>query len=430
MCMIKVVIMAGGKGTRIRNEVKHIPKPMIDICGKPLLERQLEWLISQGINEVTIIVGYLGHLIIDHFKTGEKLGISIKYITEIEPLGTFGGLYYIRRESNQTILLINGDIMLDIDIQRLLNHHKNKNAEITLLTHPNDHPFDSALISTDENGRIVKWINKEDVRCDYKNRVNAGIHVIESNTLDFMLDNKYPVNMDLDRDFLKPNIQKYKIFSYDTPEYVKDIGTPDRYHRVQEDFHKGLTNKKNLTQKQRAIFLDRDGTVIKYKGFITKPEQIELIEGAAKAIRGINESGRLAILVTNQPVIARGECTVEELLEIHNRIERLLGEKGAFIDDVYYCPHHPDKGFPGERLEYKIDCECRKPKPGLIYQAAERYNIDIAESIMIGDSVSDIEAGKRAGCMTGYIGDVEFLGDVVPDYVGENLVDITERILS
>ena len=110
----------------------------------------------------------------------------------------------------------------------------------------------------------------------------------------------------------------------------------------------------------------------------------------------INKSGFLAIVVSNQPVIARGECTFEELENIHNKMETELGKAGAFIDAIYYCPHHPDKGFDGERIEYKGECQCRKPKPGLLLQAAKEWNIDLSQSYMIGDSERDAEAGKNA----------------------------------
>lgn len=132
-------------------------------------------------------------------------------------------------------------------------------------------------------------------------------------------------------------------------------------------------------------------------GFITKPERFELIPGAAEAIKLINKSGYLAIVVTNQPVIARGDCTFEELQTIHDKMETELGKAGAFVDAIYVCPHHTDKGFEGERPEYKCDCQCRKPRPGLLLQAAQDFNIDLSESYMIGDSHRDVEAGNNAG---------------------------------
>ena len=427
---LKVVIMAGGKGTRISSINESVPKPLIDICGKPLLERQIDWLKKEGVKEVTLVVGHLGNIICKYFGNGKSFGISIKYVVEEDPLGTAGALFYFRK-SNKPILLINGDIMVDLDLKKLIKYHRDKNSDITLVTHPNNHPYDSALIETNDDSRIIGWLNKEDSRCDYKNRVNAGIHIIEPKTLRIMGDMDRPKKMDLDREFLKPNICNFKIFAYDTPEYIKDMGTPSRYKAVCDDYDMNLIAIKNLENNQKAIFLDRDGTINKHKEFITKPDQIELIEGSAEAIKKINEAGYLAVLITNQPVLARGECSIEQLGDIHKRLERLLGENGAYLDDILFCPHHPDKGFDGERLEYKIECTCRKPKPGLIYEAAKKYNIDLAKSFMIGDSFTDLVAGESAGCKTGFIYSTYKKESelIKADFKGENLKEIIDKIL-
>ena len=148
---------------------------------------------------------------------------------------------------------------------------------------------------------------------------------------------------------------------------------------------------------QPAIFLDRDGTLNFDYGWITSPAKIELLPGAGEAVRLINNQGYLAVLVTNQPVIARGECTIEELAAIHQKLESLLAKEGARLDAIYYCPHHPDAGFPGERPEYKIRCDCRKPAPGLLAAAARDLAIDVSRSWMIGDSERDLGAAAAFG---------------------------------
>jgi D,D-heptose 1,7-bisphosphate phosphatase len=204
--------------------------------------------------------------------------------------------------------------------------------------------------------------------------------------------------IDLDREILKPLVDEGHIFAYHTPEYIKDAGTPERYRLVSEDIERGLVSRKNLSVKQRAVFLDRDGTINRLNGFVTGPEEFTLLEGAAEAIGHINKLGYLAIVITNQPVIARGEASLEDLEMIHNKMESELGKAGSYIDDIFFCPHHPDKGFPGERPEYKIDCGCRKPKPGLILKAAGKYNIDLSQSYMVGDDMRDVNAGLAAGC--------------------------------
>ena len=232
------------------------------------------------------------------------------------------------------------------------------------------------------------------------------------------------VKVDLDRQILKPLCGTGTMYCYDSPEYVKDMGTPERFHSVERDFINGIVQSKNLKNKQKAIFLDRDGTINKYVGFLRKIDEFELLPGVEEAIKKINESGYLAIVVTNQPVIARGEVTVEELNEIHKKLETELGYEGAYIDGLYYCPHHPHKGYEGEIPELKIDCECRKPKPGMLLKAAEDFNIDLSQSWMIGDGENDVKAGKAAGCKTALIGQEDFGQDVTVDNIKE-FVELT-----
>lgn len=401
---MKIVIMAGGKGTRIAEVNSQVPKPMIPIDGKPILEYQLNTLKTQGYMDIILVIGHLGHVIKKYFGDGSKIGIKIEYITENQPLGTAGALYYLKDLIKEDFLLLNGDIIFDVDIKRFCDYHVKHNAIATILTHPNGHPYDSGIIIADENGQVMKWLHKEEERTWYKNRVNAGLHMLSPRIFDrFDILKK----CDLDRDILKPLISDGELCVYDSPEYIKDMGTPDRYYSVIQDINLGKVKAKNLSEKQKAIFLDRDGTINKYVGFLTNIDDFRLLPGATDAIRQINESGYLAIVVTNQPVIARGEVSLAELNEIHNKMETLLGQGGAYIDDIFYCPHHPDRGFEGERSEYKTECECRKPKPGMLMQAAEKYNIDLKESWMIGDSISDMQAGESAGCKVLLIGDAE-----------------------
>lgn len=394
---MQAVIMAGGKGTRIASIASDIPKPMIPVCDKPILQYEIECLKRQGITDIFLIIGHIGHVIKEYFGDGSGFGVNIRYINEEKPLGTAGALFYLKDEIRDDFLLINGDIIFDVNFERFYEFHKLHGGVATILTHPNSHPYDSGIVITDSNSVVIQWLHKEDERLYYKNRVNAGIHMLSPKVFDMFTEVK---KTDLDREILKALIPNGMLVAYDSPEYVKDMGTPDRYYMVVDDIKSGRVYAKNLKNKQKAIFLDRDGTINKYKEFITNVDDLELIDGVAENIKRINDSGYLAIVITNQPVIARGECTLEELDTIHMKLETLLGEKGAYIDDLFYCPHHPDRGFEGERIEYKIECSCRKPKPGLILQAAEKYNIDLSQSWMIGDSDNDIKAGEAAGCRT------------------------------
>ena len=233
--------------------------------------------------------------------------------------------------------------------------------------------------------------------------------------------------VDLDRQILKPLAGTGKLFAYSSPEYVRDMGTPERYRAVCRDYESGLVRRRNLSHPQKAVFLDRDGTLNRYIGFLRNADEFELLPGVEDAIRRINASGFLAIVATNQPIIARGEVMAVQLDEIHSKMETLLGRSGAYIDGLYYCPHHPDGGFEGEVPELKIQCGCRKPKPGMLYQAAEEFHIDLAASLMVGDSINDIQCGISAGCSTVLIGkNSQYFGQ---DYTASSLSEAVHIIL-
>lgn len=406
---MKAVIMAGGRGTRIASLAGDIPKPMVEIEGIPVLEREIYCLRDQGFTEIVLTVSHRKEVIIDYFgdgsivskATGKPFGVNIEYFIEETPLGNAGALFQMKDKLTEDFLLLNADALFDVDFNRMVGFHKKHGGLVTLFTHPNSHPYDSDLIIANEDGTVEKWLAKEEERPRYyKNRVNAGLHVINPQILNQEISTP---RIDLDRQLLKPLAGTGKMMCYDSPEYVKDMGTPERYMAVCEDFKKGIVSGKNLHEKQKAVFLDRDGTINKYVGFLRNIDEFELIDGVGEAIKKINTKGYLAIVITNQPVIARGEVTFEELQQIHNKMETLLGYEGAYLDAIYFCPHHPHNGYEGEVREFKTECDCRKPKPGMLFQAAKDYNIDLSRSWMIGDSENDIEAGKNAGCKTGLL---------------------------
>lgn len=409
--------MAGGYGKRAQSIDPTIPKPLIKVGDKPILQWEIECLVKQGYKDIILTVSYMAEKILSYFGNGSSFNCHIEYFVEDVPLGNAGALLKLWESGtlNGDFLLLNADSMFDIDFDRFVSFHREKGALVSLFVHPNNHPFDSGLIIADKEGCVIKWLAKEDSRPQYyHNCVNAGIHILNTSVIENAgidpdlvgtkdTDGRI-IKVDLDRQIIKPLCKKGgNIFAYSSPEYVKDMGTPERFEQVKKDLVTGKVSSKNLKKKQKAIFLDRDGVINKYVGFLKDIDDFELLPGVAEAIRHINDSGYLCIVVSNQPVIARGQITVGELDMIHKKMETLLGNEGAYLDAIYYCPHHPDKGFEGEIPELKIDCDCRKPKPGMLLKAAGQYNIDLSQSWMIGDSWRDIKAGGAAGCKTIYV---------------------------
>ena len=431
---MKAVIQAGGKGTRISEITGDvIPKPMLEISGYPILYHQMMNLKKNGITDITVISGHLGNVLKDYFGDGKQFGLNISYVEEDpqKPLGTAGSLYFLKDKLKENFVFLLADVFIDIDFEKMEQYHIANNADVTLLTHPNGHPFDSDLVV--EEGGVVKafdYKSNDRTTYNYKNLVNAGVMIFSPSVFKYLTElRKY----NYEKDIIVPLINEGKVVSYKSSEYAKDMGTPERYRRVQEDYNSGICDAKNLANKQKAIFLDRDGTINEYVGFLRKEEDFRLIPGVSEAIKKINNSGYLAIVVTNQPVIARGEVTEEGLEEIHKKMETLLGLDGAYIDDIYYCPHHPDKGFEGEIPELKIECDCRKPKTGMLEKAAREHNIDLSSSIMIGDSTLDIKMAENAGMQsvllkTGQKGE-DGKYEVSPTLIAEDLNDAINKII-
>lgn len=400
---MQAVIMAGGKGTRLSALTQNlIPKPMVNFCGKPLIEHMVQNLAQNGIDDIIICVGHLGEQIINHLGDGEEFSVSIRYVKENEPLGSAGALFFAKEHINEDFLLINADLVMNVDVKRMYDFHLNHSAIATVFVHPNSHPYDSDLVVKDEKNKIVKIDFKNGVReHDYENCTIAGIFIFAKEVLSVF---NSPKKLFLEKDVLGSLTASGKaVFAYSSTEYVKDVGTPERLSAAEKEYVSSKIRRRNLKNRQKAVFLDRDGTLNKFKGLITSPEQIELIDGVPEALGRINNSEYLAIVITNQPVLARGECSERTLDLIHKRLYTLLGNAGCYVDDLIYCPHHPDSGFEGERRELKIDCECRKPKIGMVKAMAEKYNIDLSASFFIGDTYRDVQTGFNAGMKTVFI---------------------------
>ena len=415
---MECAIIAGGRGTRLGLE--DIPKPMVPVAGKPLLEHQIELVRDSGIRKVYILSGHLAEVIRSYFGNGEGFGVEIEHIVEDSPLGTAGAVRQLEGLIDEPFLVLYGDVYIDIDLPRFVEGSRKNGGLGTLLVHPNDHPQDSDLLDTDEAGRITAFYPKpHDQKRYYRNLVSAALYILDPRIFSYI-----PVSgpSDFGRDIF-PDVLKEggELSAYSTPEYVKDLGTPDRLGKVERDILSGKAARKNLASPQRAVFFDRDGIINREIGGVTEPAGFELLPWASPALQRVNGSSFLAVCVTNQPVIAKGFCTEKDVQAIHRKMETLLGRDGAFFDAIYYCPHHPERGFAGEIKELKIDCSCRKPKPGMLEKAAEKYNIDLSRSYMIGDREIDIEAGRRAGCRGSILITTE--GNLTPDSKADMILD-------
>jgi len=431
----QAIILSGGQGTRARNRIGNIPKSLIQINKKPLLWYQIELLKKHNFNQVLILVHHLGDQIIDYIDSNLDWGIDIQIIKEETPMGTAGAVINCIPMLEDDFLIIYGDTMLDVDLSNFERFHQlDKNSDVTLFVHPNDHPFDSDLLEMNEEGVVIAFHNcphKENAF--YANSVNAALYYLKKSCLLHWADGKH--KLDFARDvfpFLLEN--NFVIKGYNSSEYIKDCGTPERIDKINHHLKSGYIQDCSLKEKQPCIFLDRDGTLNREVNHLKTHVDFELLPNVVDAIKKINQSKYISIVITNQPVIARGECTSEALRVIHNKMETQLGSKGAYLDRIYYCPHYPLSGFEGEIKELKIECDCRKPNTGMIAAAATDFNIDHDASWFIGDSTVDIMLAKNAGFRsilveTGYAG-LDGRYEVLPDFTLPDLNSAIDFILS
>lgn len=427
---MKAIILAGGFGRRLKVKTAKIPKPMLRIGGTPILASQIELLKQYGIKDITILTHYLSEVIEKYFGNGQKFGVNINYFREEKPLGTAGGVKEIAKSIKHDFLLLSGDVVMNLDIAKLVNFHKKKKGIGTLVLHPNDHPYDSDLVEIGADQRITVFhLRPHPDNAYFHNLGNAGLYVFSPRILKYI---KKGEKADWTKDIFPKIVKKEALYGYLTAEYLKDMGTIERLNEVNKDFRSGKVLHLNRHNPRKAIFLDRDGTINDTAHDVDRPENFKLFPNAPQAIKKINESEFLAIVITNQPAVAKGFCSIDTINEIHKKMESDLGKEGAKLDAIYFCPHHPDQGFPGEVLKYKIECSCRKPKIGMVKKAAKDFNIDLKHSYFIGDSSRfDILCGRSAGLTT--IGVKTGIGcqdgEARPDFLKKDILTAVNFIL-
>lgn len=427
---MKVVILAGGRGTRLGRP--DIPKPMVELSGTPLLEKLIKQLVSFGILDIYISVGHKRHVIENYFGDGAGFECKITYLIEEAPLGTAGAVVQNKHIFDAPFLVVYGDLLLDINWKNFAEIGKNNGGLATLFCHPNSHPFDSDLLKVDENSRIIEIYRKphNDLTA-LPNLSNAAIYYLDPDILTYF----HSGNLDWAHDIFPALLSKGSVFAYNSLEYACDVGTPERLAKGQEHVNMNLPQKLRKGESKPVIFLDRDGVINKEIGGVYVPEDIKIYPGVAEAIKRLNNLHIPILCITNQPLIAKGKITERQLIKINNRISSLLAEEsGAFINEWFYCPHHPERGWPGEIKSLKIPCECRKPKPGLFFAASKRHEINLSGSYMVGDRYCDIEAANLAGVKsilvaTGHAGsDKDKFPTTVPDYEVKTLLEAVDLL--
>lgn len=394
------VIVAGGRATRMGAAAAALPKALLPIAGVSVLERQLQQFEAAGLRRVVVLAGHLGDKLGEAVAARARGRMSVELRVEPRPLGSGGCLSLLGALPGPAVIAL-GDVVFDLDLRELIATHREQRAALTAAIHPNEHPHDSDLVELDASGAIVALHAKphaDDSRL--RNLVTAGLFVLEPERIAAI---RPDTRLDLVQDLLVGAMRAgHRVAAWQTTAYLKDMGTPQRYAECEADHVRGIPG---LRRRPRpTLFVDRDGTLNRQIGYVRTPEQLELLPGVAQAIAACNRAGLQVVVVTNQPVIARGELDEAGLANIHAELEHQLGRAGAYVDRIYHCPHHPDAGFVGERPELKHACRCRKPAAGLIERAQAELRIDMARSVMIGDDARDLGAARAAGLRAVLVG--------------------------
>jgi mannose-1-phosphate guanylyltransferase/phosphomannomutase len=428
---MKVAILAGGRGTRLG--LTDRPKPMVPVAGRPLLERLVETARTAGLDDLVFLTGHMAEVIEAHFGDGSRFGVRIAYSREAEPLGTAGAVRAARDLLTEPFILLYGDVLLDVDLAHLARTHRASGALATLAVHPNDHPFDSDLVEVDGTRITALHPKPHAPGVLLPNLVNAALYAIDPAALDFVPADRAS---DWAHDVFPAMLAAgAPLAAYRTIEYAKDIGTPGRLARGEADLASGKVARLSRRAPRPALFLDRDGVLNIERNGVHRPEDLHLLPGVAEAVRLANRAGVPAICVTNQPDLAKGFFSAADLARVHAALDTRLGAGGAWLDDLFHCPHHPEAGHPGEVPALKIACDCRKPAPGLLHQAAARHDLDLARSWLVGDRYCDVAAAQAAGARgilvaTGHAGsDRERFPDVVPDLACDTLGEAISHVL-
>jgi len=431
-------IVAGGLGTRAAEMTSgRIPKALLPIAGVPIVFHQMRVLQREGVSRVNVLAGHLGDQLQPALAAeAATLDLALRIIIESEPLGTAGCLAALEPTPEDT-LIVYGDMLFDMALSPLQKYHRDREAILTIVVHPNDHPRTSDLI-VEEEGLVTAILPRGQPRAeDHRNLVPAGLYFASPA---FFAHLERGAKVDIMYDLLPALIASgARIAAYNTPEYFRDIGTPARHATAERDLAAGRVRALNLTHQRPAIFFDCDGVLNEEPGLqgALTPHDVSLIPRAGAAVRRVREAGLLAVAVTNRPQVAKGFVTFDGLALILGRLEALLAADGGVLDRIYFCPHHPEAGFPGEIPTLKVPCECRKPGTALLQQALSELPIDLRRSALIGDSLRDIGSARRlgiwaygvrtgAGCRDGERYRREAGTPPVPDLMFENVSEAVD----
>ncbi len=429
---VQVVVLMGGLGTRLKDYTKECPKSLVDVCGRPFFDYQLDLLTAWGFSRFVFLIGYRADMIEEHYGDGSSRGISIKYSYDGEKLlGTGGAVRRAIDLLEDDFLLIYGDSFMDIDYAETVYRYqrgKAAGARALMTVLCNNNRFDKSNVVMEGNRLVLYDKHNPTPEMDY---IDYGVCMYERSLFeDFPEDEAFDIATIQHRLSVEG-----KMTAQIVTKRFYEIGSPESL----AEFSGYVT--KRFDECRPAVFLDRDGVIneivwnddIEQFDSPMKVDQFKFLPDVAEAVKTFKDKGYYVFVVTNQPGAAKGKTDLATLYEINTYMIDALAKEGADIDDLFMCPHYPKK-LPLTKEEFLIKkCNCRKPEPGLIYRAMRKYNIDLANSYMIGDSCSDVTAGSAVGLTTIFLGDLKCdlckkLGEVSPTFVASDILEASKIV--
>lgn len=371
----QAVVLVGGRGTRLGALTDEMPKPLLNVAGKPFLGYLLKSLLRQGFNDILLLAGYQGAIIEDFCRQNSSDKFTLRCVIEESLLGTGGALKNASEFLSEEFILMNGDTLFDINVNDLLVPSlSNSLARLALRSVPDSKRYGRIQL----DGAQISAIQEKGVGGE--GLINGGIYLLSKKAIGLL-----PAGISsLETDLFPSLISNKKLEGREYQGFFLDIGIPSDFAAAQTLIPTHL--------QRPAVFLDRDGVINEDCGYVSSPEQVRWISGAKEAIKFLHDSGYYVFVVTNQAGIARGFYDDAKVNALHDWMQQQLRSIGAHIDAFYYCPHHPDFGPP---------CGCRKPAAGMLIQAMSEWPVEPSGSFMIGDKQIDVEAAINGG-IAGY----------------------------
>jgi D-glycero-D-manno-heptose 1,7-bisphosphate phosphatase len=403
-------VLAGGLGTRLRSVLPDQQKVMASVGGQPFLPRILRQLAAGGAQRFVLCTGHRAEQV--RTEIGEEyLGLPVLYSHEEEPLGTAGALRLAHeRFGGELWLALNGDSYTGTSLWNFLDWHKRQRVDASLMATWVEDCSRSGSLEV-EGGRVRAFVEKRGLAIP--GWINAGIYALRGEWL-ASLPSRTPLSLERE---VFPAMTDGRLGAFEVRAPFIDIGTPESLAAAAAFFAE-------LGGMRRYVALDRDGTLIEEKNYLSDPAGVALLPGAAAALLLLQRHGFGVIVVTNQSGISRGYYSLDDTLRVNARMRELLGEAAPVIEAIYICPHSPEDG-----------CDCRKPKTGLLKTAARELGFTPAECFVVGDKACDIDLGRNAGARTilvktGYGEEHLASGEAQPDQSGNNLEEAARLIIA